>query len=240
MLLAARFALGPVLLRQAGIVRRSALRLPEPYGPREGVAGEGEPVLRLLVVGDSSAAGVGVPSQDEALAWPLARLLAERLQGAVSWQLVAESGATTLEARAMLARSRLAPADVVITALGVNDVTAQLSAGAFITHTAQLWCDLKDLTGARWGVACGLPPMGRLTAVPQPLRWYLGRYSLGFDAALAEWARRRALGYCGLAWSADPAFLASDGFHPGPALYPVWAERLADIIIDGRQRWAAA
>ncbi len=240
MLLAARFALGPVLLRQAGFVRRSALRLPEPYGRREGVVGEGDPVLRLLVVGDSSAAGVGVTTQEEALAWPLARLLAERLPGAVSWQLVAATGTTTNEARAMLAQSRPAPADVVVTALGVNDVTSQLSAGAFITHTAQLWSELKERTGARWGVACGLPPMGRLTAVPQPLRWYLGRYAAAFDAALAGWSRGQDLGYCGLAWSADPAFLASDGFHPGPALYPVWARRLAEIIVDARERWAAA
>jgi lysophospholipase L1-like esterase len=240
MLPAARFALGPLLLRQARVVRRTALRLPEAAGPREGVEGQGEPVVRLLVLGDSSAAGVGVPTQAEALAWPLARLLAERLQGAVAWQLVAETGTSTPGARTLLARSSPAPADVVVTALGVNDVTAQLSAGAFITHTAQLWSDLRQRTGARWGVVCGLPPMGRLTAMPQPLRWYLGRCARDLDAALREWTRRHSLGYCALDWTADPAFLAHDGFHPGPALYPVWARRLADIVVDGRCRWAAA
>lgn len=240
MLLATRLALAPLLMRQARVVRRTALRLPEAPGPREGVVGEGAPVLRLLVVGDSSAAGVGMPSQSEALAWPLARLLAERLQGAVAWRLLAESGLGTPGARALLARSSPAPADVVVTALGVNDVTAQLSAGSFVTHTAQLWGDLRERTGARWGIACGLPPMGRLTAMPQPLRWYLGRYAAGLDAALSEWARRQVLGYCALGWTDDPAYLAPDGFHPGQALYPVWASRLADIVVDGRRRWGPA
>ncbi|HEY0887682.1 MAG TPA: SGNH/GDSL hydrolase family protein, partial [Ramlibacter sp.] len=84
MLLAAKLALGPVLLRQGRAVRRTALRLPEPPGPRQGVAGEGELRLRLLVVGDSSAAGVGLQHQSQALALPLAQLLSRRLEGAVA------------------------------------------------------------------------------------------------------------------------------------------------------------
>jgi len=237
MLPAARLVLGPVLLRQAGAVRRTALRLPEASGPRDGVVGEGEPRLRLLVVGDSSAAGVGLRHQSQALALPLATLLAERAGTAVSWQLLARTGLDTPGAVELLAQARVAPADVVVTALGVNDVTSQLSAGAFVTHTAQLWSELKRSTGATWGVACGLPPMGRLTAIPQPLRWYLGRYAAVLDASLREWARRHALGHCSLGWTDDPAFLAPDGFHPGPALYPQWAARLADAIVSGQRHW---
>jgi len=240
MLLAARLVLGPLLLRQAGAVRRAALRLPEASGPREGIVGEGEPRLRLLVLGDSSAAGVGLRHQSQALALPLATLLAERAGAAVAWQLLARTGLDTPGAVELLATARVAPADVVVTVLGVNDVTSQLSAGAYVTHTAQLWSELKRSTGAAWGVACGLPPMGRLTAIPQPLRWYLGRHAAALDGSLREWARRHALGHCSLSWTDDPALLASDGFHPGAALYPLWAQRLADIIMDGRRRWAAA
>jgi lysophospholipase L1-like esterase len=239
MLLAAKLALGPVLLRQARVVRRTAVRLPEAAGPRDGVAGEGEPRLRVLVLGDSSAAGVGVQQQSQALALPLANELAARLGGAVAWQLLAQTGISTAGARELLARSRVAPADVVITALGVNDVSSQVSAGAFVTHTAHLWRELRQRTGARWGVLSGLPPMQLLTAVPQPLRWYLGRCSSALDAAVDAWAEREQLGFCQLRWTADPAFLAADGFHPGPALYPQWAQRLADLVMQARQQWSA-
>jgi lysophospholipase L1-like esterase len=240
MLLAAKLALAPLLLRQGRMVRRTALRLPEAAGPREGVTGEGVPVMRVLVVGDSSAAGVGIRSQDEALAQPLARALATRLQGAVAWQLIAQSGIDTPGARELLARSHVAPAQVVVTVLGVNDVTAQRSPGSFVAHQAQLWSDLRERCAARWGVVCGLPPMDRLTAIPQPLRWYLGRYASALDAAVRDWSQGEDLGYCGLRWTDDARMLAADGFHPGPALYPAWAQRLADLIAAQRQRWAVA
>ena len=57
--------LGPVLLAQGHYVRRVTPRLPEPEGLRQGVEGSGPP-LRLLILGDSSAAGVGVATQAEA------------------------------------------------------------------------------------------------------------------------------------------------------------------------------
>ncbi|KAB0649370.1 SGNH/GDSL hydrolase family protein, partial [Burkholderia diffusa] len=54
-------ALGPLLLMQGRRVRRVTPRLAEAAGPRDGTAGDGPP-LRVLVLGDSAAAGVGVAS----------------------------------------------------------------------------------------------------------------------------------------------------------------------------------
>jgi lysophospholipase L1-like esterase len=240
MLLAAKLALGPVLLPQAVWVRRTAQRLPEAPGPREGVAGHGPRKLNLLVVGDSSAAGVGLADQSQALALPLADALAQRLKGEVAWQLIARTGVNTSEARALLALSPLPPADVVVTALGVNDVSSQVPRDEFLAQTAGLWSDLRQRSGARWAVLSGLPPMHMLTAVPHPLRWYLGRYAALLDSALRDWTGREGLGYCTLRWTTDPAFLAQDGFHPGPALYPQWAQRLAGLIVSGQERWAGS
>jgi len=237
-LLAAKVALGPLLLPQSKWLKRNALRLPEAAGPREGEVGDGEPVLRLLVVGDSSAAGVGVADQAQALALPLARCLAEHLGGAVGWQLVAQTGIGTDEALALVRQAALQPADVVVTALGVNDVGSQNPADRFVEQTALLWSELQQRTGARWAVVSGLPPMHLLTAVPHPLRWYLGRYAALLDTALHRWAREQGLGYCALQFPAGPGTLARDGFHPGPNLYPQWAERLAEIVVVGQFRWA--
>jgi lysophospholipase L1-like esterase len=238
-LIAAKLALGPVLLPQARWLKRTALRLPEAAGPRDGVEGEGATQLRLLVVGDSSAAGVGVADQAQALAMPLAQQLARRLGGAVSWQLAAQSGINTAQARDWIARVPLQKADVIVTALGVNDVSSQTSAKRFVHDTSSLWSDLRKHTCARWGVVSGLPPMHMLSAVPHPLRWYLGRYSAWLDGAVREWAAQQRLGYLALQWASDPAHLAEDGFHPGPALYPQWAERLAELIVQRRTDWAS-
>ena len=239
-ILAAKLALGPVLLPQARWLRRTALRLPEAAGPREGVVGEGKVGLRLLVVGDSSAAGVGLAEQTQALALPMAQRLHKRLGSAVAWQLVAQSGINTTEAQALAEQSQLYPADVVVTALGVNDVSSQHSAVRFVGHTSRLWSHLKARTGARWAVLSGLPPMGLLTAVPQPLRWYLGQYSAWLDAAAQRWAVDEGLGFCPLRWASDPMLLSHDGFHPGELLYPQWADRLTDLVVQRRDAWAGA
>jgi lysophospholipase L1-like esterase len=236
-LFAAKVALGPVLLPQARWLQRTALRLPEPAGERDGVAGEGEPACRILVVGDSSAAGVGVEHQSQALALPLARALNEGLRTAVGWQLAARTGLNAEEARAMLAFTNLQSADVAVVVLGVNDVSSQTSASGFVEQLALLWAELREQAGARWAVFCGLPPMHMLTAVPHPLRWYLGRYADWLDAAVRDWTGRQGLGYCGLRWASDPALLASDGYHPGPRLYPEWAQRLAAILVAERKAW---
>jgi hypothetical protein len=77
--LACKLALSPLLLAQAIATRRRALVLPEAGGPRDGLAGEagtsGELPIRVLIAGDSSAAGVGVAQQDRAVAGYFVRAL---------------------------------------------------------------------------------------------------------------------------------------------------------------------
>jgi lysophospholipase L1-like esterase len=233
-LLAAKLALGPVLLPQAHWLRRTALRLPEAAGPRAGQVGEGDPVLRVLVVGDSAAAGVGVEHQAQALAVQLAQALSSRLRGAIGWQLVAQSGVNTAECAALAGRADLQAADVVVTVLGVNDVSSQTTASGFAQGLSLLWTDLRQRTGARQAVVCGVPPMHLFPAIPHPLRWYLGRYALWLDCAARRWAEQEGLGFCPVDWEAKDGFVAADGFHPGPALYPLWAQRLAGLIVAHR------
>ncbi|MGZ5249520.1 MAG: hypothetical protein ACXWIQ_04605, partial [Caldimonas sp.] len=65
--LAFKLALAPLLVVQAVRTRRRAPVLPEAAGPRDGrTAGDGV-AIRVLVAGDSSAAGVGVAHQDQAV-----------------------------------------------------------------------------------------------------------------------------------------------------------------------------
>ena len=94
--------MAPLLLAQGLWVRRVTPKLPEAQGPREGVrtpdiaaeAGSSDSALRLLIVGDSSAAGVGATHQDEALAGRLSRALVAALATEVHWRLVARTGVT--------------------------------------------------------------------------------------------------------------------------------------------------
>ena len=60
-------ALAPLLLAQGRRARRLAQSLPEAAGERSGSCGAGAAALRVLLVGDSAVAGVGVATQDLSL-----------------------------------------------------------------------------------------------------------------------------------------------------------------------------
>ncbi|MEM7407866.1 MAG: SGNH/GDSL hydrolase family protein [Pseudomonadota bacterium] len=230
-----KLALGPLLLAQGRSLRKTAIRLPEPTGARMGAAvpatGSTPSVCRLLVVGDSSAAGVGVATQADGLACLTAGALAARLGVTVEWRLAARSGVNTTEALAMLQSLPLEPADVIVTALGVNDVTSQQSRGAFLRSYAALWEHLKAATGARLAVVSGLPPFREFPSVPWPLRAYLGSYATYLESALAAWCETHPdLAFRPLDMETQAGDMASDGYHPGPRQYRVWAEAVATQI----------
>jgi hypothetical protein len=111
-----RLAFYPVLVTQGPFIKFRTPRLQEPKSARMGVIGQG-PDLCLLIVGDSSAAGVGVATQSQALSGRLAYGLSPYAQ--LDWQLVARCGDTTPMSLKRVKAAQPRRADV---ALGVNDI----------------------------------------------------------------------------------------------------------------------
>jgi lysophospholipase L1-like esterase len=228
-----RLILAPVLLAQGRKTQRTALRLPEASVERVGrVQGEGDlRELRLLFVGDSTMAGVGVRQQTEALASRTASNVAKQLNRPVFWQLIARSGVNTSQAQTLLELTNINPADVLITALGTNDVICQTPPRRFIEDYKRLLDTLLVRVGAGFTVVNGLPPLQITPALPQPLRWYFGRYACLLDNRLQQWVGlKRDMAYVSLQWASDRTMLAEDDFHPGPALYAAWSDRIATQI----------
>ena len=226
--LLATIILGPLLLLQGRWVRKTIPDLPEPPGPRSGVAGRGE-TLRVLVLGDSAAAGVGVVHQDQALAVPLAEKLSGHYR--VEWRLEAESGATTAATLKRLAGHGAGQYDVAITSLGVNDVLKNVGRAKWRRQQRRLREMLRNSFGVTCLVHSGLPPMSEFPALPQPLRWYLGRRARQFDADLEQDLQGQdGVNYLSLAFVDDMSLMAEDGFHPGPVIYRRWADASARIV----------
>jgi lysophospholipase L1-like esterase len=232
---ATKVTLAPLLMWQSRQVRRRSLGLPEAEGPREGVAGTGKVKLRLLIVGDSSAAGVGAPTQAQALAGRLSEALSQRLDGSVVWQLVARSGDTTLDSLNALRTLSLHPADVMVTALGINDVVARVPPLDWLRRLDALGRLVASRCGVQHVVHSGVPPLQAFPMLPSPLRGVLGREARQYNLALAAWVRdRKRRWWMPLPYEheyfTDSILMAEDGFHPGPAVYALWAEQLAGMI----------
>lgn len=220
--------LAPLLLVQGRQVRRDTPRLPEPAGPRAGESGDGPP-LRLLVLGDSAAAGVGVAEQDQALLGRLSGELGSSFR--LQWRLQATTGHRLADIIAALEQVPPEAFDVVVVSAGVNDATGGTARATWRRQLARLAGQLRGRHGARLVLLSALPPMQSFPALPQPLRWYMGWRARRFNATLAGFAAAEP--GCHLAvpdFPLEPSYMAADGFHPGAAAYRHWAGHLAELI----------
>lgn len=227
MSLAAKIALTPVLVWQAVRTRKRMPRLPEAAGDRSGVVGRGAK-LSLLVAGDSSAAGVGVDDQGQALAEPLARKLAEKLGRRVHWRLVARSGLNTEQTLDMM-RQECVRTDVAVVVTGVNDVIEQLPSHRAVAHRQALAAWLRHHGGARHVAFLPLPPVHGFRGLPQPLRWVAGSDARRHNLELRRWLAQQGEGISlvDVEMPMNRGMLASDGFHPGEKAYRFIANSVA-------------
>lgn len=224
--------LSPILMRQAAAVRRDVPGLAEAPGERTGVDGTG-PVLRLLVVGESPAAGVGVDDQQQALPAQLAQHLAHRVGRRVEWTSVARTGMTASRAvRDLLPVIPPGPFHIAVVALGVNDTLKLRSRGAWVAAVRELAAGIARGSGCRI-VLAGVPEFGGLVALPQPLRGVLALHARSLDRALAGLAGHSVTMTHVRSPRIDAEMLARDRFHPGPAGHAAWAHLLAEAIAKG-------
>lgn len=238
--LAAKLALGPVLVAQAKLLRRKTPLLPEPDGPREGVtrprpgASRLASALRLLLVGDSSAAGVGVGRQDQALIGHLSRSLAAQMRQPVAWRVSAKTGDTTAMTLARVQQEhaeRPMMADVAVVATGVNDIHDQVPSHHAVRHREALADWLLAHTGVRHVLMVPLPPVHQFPLLPNPLRWVVGADARRHDDALAEWAATRSdVSHIRIPMTLGWHNMAADGFHAGEPVYQLCGEALAEHL----------
>lgn len=221
--------LAPLLWAQGRHVRRVTPELPEPPGERDGRAGEGPP-LRLLIAGDSAAAGVGAKVQQEALSGRLVEALSCRF--AVHWRLCAQSGDRSGQ---LLDRLRDLPAeryDVAVVSIGVNDVTGMTGARVWQANLRAIAHMLRTRFGVRRICLSSIPPMHLFPALPQPLRWWLGLRARQFNARMrAVAASEPACEFVAIPYAGEHSEIARDGFHPGPRAYRLWGQHLATRLL---------
>lgn len=222
--------LAPILLIQGIWVRKKTPLLPEPAGERKGKCGKGRP-LRLLILGDSAGAGVGVEHQDDALLGQLKYQLGDHYQ--LTYQLIAKTGATTestidyLKGHHTISDSF----DVAVISLGVNDITSGISLTKWLNYQQLLRDYLQLSLNVKHIICSGMPPMDSFPALPQPLRWFLGSRAKEFDQQMCQTiADAENIHYIFLRVSDDSSLMASDGFHPGKGVYAMWSQAIADKI----------
>ncbi len=224
----AAIGLAPLLIAQALYIRLVTPRLPEPPGDRSGINGSG-PLLSLLILGDSAAAGVGASTQKQALSGQLVLALGANFR--VSWKLIAQAGHKAQDVIAeleMLSREKF---DVVVTSIGVNDVTHGTNSQKWIDQQEKIVALLQSKFHSQHIMLSSVPPMHLFPALPQPLRWYFGMRAEQFNSALKKFAEGcKRCEFVKIDFPLEAAYIAADGFHPGTLAYSTWAKHVATII----------
>lgn len=234
----------PVLVLQGRGVRRTTPRLPEARDPA-GVAwpadaAPGAAPLRLLVLGESTAAGVGVATHGDGIAGRLGAELAARTGREVRWRADARTGRTARDVHGSLP---LRPADgdrpdVVLVLVGVNDVLRLTPVRTYARRIGAILAALRGHYGDDTALVLGaVPEMGGFPALPWPLRPLLGLRAKTLDAAAARVATA-APGVVHVPMprieGAAESVYATDRFHPGAAGYALWAAGLAPLCLAER------
>lgn len=227
-------ALLPAIIVQGYRVKKNTPRLPEPQGERQGIRGQGQ-ALSLLILGDSAAAGVGVTQQQDALLGAVVSELSPDYQ--VHYQLEAKTGDNT--AQILAAAQRLAPQhyDVIVTSVGVNDVTRFRDPQKWIIQQQRLYAELEQRFSPQLILISAVPPMEQFPALKPPLGWLFGRYAGQMNDLLADFVQHvdsvtnyQLLKYDVAEYKKLNIEMATDGFHPSQAVYKIWANEIADRV----------
>jgi lysophospholipase L1-like esterase len=224
--------LWPVLWLQGKHVRRVTPRMPEAAGSREGVCGRGS-VFRVLVAGDSGAAGVGVATQDEALCGQLVHRLSQH--HTVEWCVLAVNGLDSPGLVRLLEDAPVSRYDVVVLSMGANDVTCLCSPQRWVQWQSQLAELIANRFAPKLLVHSAVPPMHNCMALPQPLRWFLGRWALEMNGLLSSLLRGQEVRT--MHWHPEGTTsdgMAVDGIHPSSDGYSQWADELSQRILAAR------
>lgn len=227
----------PFLILQGKRARRLTPRLPEAAGPAHGRTGtqfDGLP-LRLIGVGESPIAGVGVATHDEAITCQFATALSTRLHRPVAWHACGKNGVTAAEALEQVVPTiPVTRVDIALIAFGVNDTTAFQPATRWRRDLSAILSAIEQRCSPTLTIVSGVPPMAHFPALPQPLRHVMGLKAQTLDAVartlVAEYAHTL---HIPLALDVrDRTLMASDGYHASAAGCAAWANLLAQAACN--------
>jgi lysophospholipase L1-like esterase len=208
---------------------------PDPAGsygrPRRGVK-----PLRLAMLGDSSAAGLGVDDSAQTPAALLAGMLARDLGRRVELDLQAVTGARAKDLDLQVQRVLRRAVDVAVILIGANDVTHRVAPEAACHALGRA---IATLRAAGAEVVVGTcPDLGSVKPLMQPLRALARARSRAMAQAQAvvtveQGGRAVSLGnLLGPEFETNPAMWSSDRFHPSPEGYARVVDALLPSVLE--------
>ena len=218
-----------IALPQGLWLKKHALRMPEAEGPRKMSLGHTQSSrLKLLYLGESPAAGVGIESINDAVSARVARNLTDVSQ--IDFQLLAQNGITLKELLLKLQRTQTHAPDISIINMGVNDCTNLTSCTQWQIHIHGLVQELKN-RGSKHIFFTAVPPLQQFPLLPAPLSWLMGHRANILNILLENICRQHHIQFLPFSAQLTPQLICIDGYHPNEKGAELWANSITRQII---------
>ena len=208
----------------------------------------GHPLI-LVVLGDSTTAGVGVSRAQDALPYRLARRIADAEQRPVRVISYGWAGARAADlprqqiahAAGDVRRSKdagpyLADADVVAIVIGSNDATHRTPPARYRESLRETFDAVRAEAPRARLVLCGIPRFRGVLRAFEPLIFLADQYARFLRPISRAEAARAGAAYADIHARVPPLIagrrdvLSSDQFHPSAVLYDAWARVMCEAL----------
>lgn len=210
----------PFLVYQAKQIRNTSPRLPAQSSLL--TLGQGE--NHLLLLGESTVAGVGASSAEHTLAGNFWRLFGESYQ----IETIGKKGLRVKEALSLYLQHRQAKkpkSKGVLLFLGANDCFLLTSPVAFKKEVETLIYQIQISTSAQWFYLAAIPPVHLFPAFSKRMQSFLYRQRNFLQAELEKIAESNPkVIYHGIPMDLKPEFFSADRIHPSDLGYQKIAE----------------
>ncbi len=235
----------PIMYFQGKRVKAAVPVLPEATG-LNGVSNSKESkALRLITIGESTIAGVGVKTHEEGFTGTLANEIAQRLNVKVPWKVYAKKGFTAKRVLSnIIPTIQEKKADLIIIGLGANDAFTLNSPTKWARQVKELIQTLKSKFPEVPIVFINMPPIKEFPAFTKILKFTMGnlveifgteleKVTKEFDQvffysrklSLQDWVDRLNI-------KGNKSDFFSDGVHPSKLTYQTWAKDFASFMLN--------
>ncbi len=235
---AAVLPFAPFLYLQGQYTRRKVGLLPDAAGDKTGIVGEGDDTMKLLVIGESTIAGLGARTHEFALTGQFAKRLANRIGKNVNWTVVGKNGVT-----ARRAIDELVPQipdetyDYILIGLGGNDVMKLSSPRKWRRDMTALLGILSERNPDAVFFLSNCPMIKYSPALPHPIKFILWELSKLHDANIKELtAEMESVFYYPQPVDLELEGFFADGIHPSEKGYSDWSEAMMKFF-DEKHKW---
>lgn len=225
----------PIYAFQGIRIRKNTMRMAPPKQiPFVEVTGNANhKPLKLLFIGDSSAAGVGVKDFKDCVAGRTPYLVAEKTGRSVTCRTCGNNSATAGELRDFivpnLARDTY---DYVIINIGTNDAKNFHTATRFKKEFGGLLYALNAKFPDAKVIWSGIIDVSKIPLLPSPLNKLMGIRASILRRKADELCFERAALAPKTKWRIIEENFSEDGFHASSKGYEEWAEELSAYIAD--------